>query len=119
MRGTLGPCRVGRRLTDGFAKRDANATVIECSYKTKSHRSEPGFGSAGSEVKRVRHGNEGVELEKAGRLVRDDELFVGGDNKREESRVLSGNSSGRRCAILLVERRIDAGSKDTKMVERS
>lgn len=119
MRGALGPCSVGRRLTDRFAKRDANATVIERPHKTKSHRSEPDFCSAGSEVKRVRHGNEGVELEKAGRLVRDDELFVGGDNEREEPRVLSGNSSGRRCAILLVERRIDARSKNAKIAQRS
>jgi hypothetical protein len=37
MGGTLGPGRVSRRLTDGFAKGDTNATIIQGADEAESY----------------------------------------------------------------------------------
>jgi hypothetical protein len=60
MGGTLGPGGMSRRLTDGFTKGNTNATIIKGADETESYRSEPDFGSAGSKVKRMRHGTRGL-----------------------------------------------------------
>jgi hypothetical protein len=56
---------VGCRLANRFAEGDAHAAVVERTDKPESDGSKPDFGSAGSEIKRVRHWILGVELKKA------------------------------------------------------
>ncbi len=55
MCGTLGAGSVGCRLANRFAEGDAHAAIVERTHKPESDGSKPDFGSAGSEVKRVRH----------------------------------------------------------------
>jgi hypothetical protein len=55
---------MGGRLPNRFAEGDAYAAVVERTHKPESDGGKPDFGSAGSEVKRVRHWNLGVELKK-------------------------------------------------------
>jgi hypothetical protein len=57
MCGTLGSCSMGGRLPNRFAEGDAHAAIVERTHKPESDGGQPDFGSAGSEVKRVRHWN--------------------------------------------------------------
>ena len=54
--GSLGSRGFCGRLTDRFAEGDAHAAIVERAHEAKSDRGETDFGSAGCEIKRVRHG---------------------------------------------------------------
>ena len=55
MRGSFRARGLRDRLADRLAKGDAHAAVVERPHKAKGYRGEPDFGSAGCEIKRVRH----------------------------------------------------------------